>query len=191
MNMTIRQISEVAGCNIKTVREMGKRMFPMVKQIKKGYPIEYTEKQVKSIMDKLPKRNYIADPTHLGTPSPTQMGTPIEMALIQLVDQNTKMMAMMITRMDSLESKQKEQVLLPAPQIGDREQLNKLVRDYATNKLDGNYQQAYRELYSQILYRLKTNVKVKAKNEGIKTMDYLDREGLIPTCISIMIELSV
>lgn len=186
--MTIRQIAETAGCSLNTVRNIGKTIYPNIKALKSGIALDYTKEQSITIMDKLPKSNYIENPnlTNIGNPV-FDMKMFADMMAISLATA----LKPIYDKLEYIENKQSNTKLLPAPQIQDRPMLTKLVREYAVNRLGGDFQQAYRELYSQLLYRLKTNVKVRAKNEGIKTMDYLERENLIPTCISIMIELSV
>ena len=60
--MTIRQLAETAGCDITTVKRIGKTIFPDVKSIGRGVALDYTLEQSKKIMEKLPKKNYVSDP---------------------------------------------------------------------------------------------------------------------------------
>lgn len=87
-------------------------------------------------------------------------------------------------RLDKLEGNNK--LLLPAePEIEPRAYLNQLVREYAQLK-SVDFRKAWNILYTEILYRCHENIKVKAKNEGIKPVDYLDRENKLLTACSIM-----
>lgn len=47
----------------------------------------------------------------------------------------------------------------------------------------------WNELYSEVYYRLKENVKIDAKNRGISTLDYLERENLLLAVYRIALEL--
>jgi len=95
----------------------------------------------------------------------------------------------LVDRLDSLESKEPKQLALPsAPDIEPRPYLNQLVREYAQLK-DVPFPKAWNVLYDQFLYRCHENIKVKAKNEGIKPIDYMDRENKLLTACSIMKEL--
>jgi hypothetical protein len=57
--MTIRQISEAAGCHIDTVRKIARPMFPMVVSEGRGLAIDYDKEQSIDIMERLPKRNMV------------------------------------------------------------------------------------------------------------------------------------
>jgi hypothetical protein len=103
--------------------------------------------------------------------------------MAKMQEQQQQFMTAVLTRLDKQEPKQ---LLLPeAPSVNPRDYLNQLVREYAQLK-NVDFQKAWNILYTEMLYRCKTNVKVKAKNEGIKSIDYLEREGLLLTGCSIM-----
>ena len=61
--MTIRQIADVAGCDIKTVRKFARTMYPEVKAKKNGLSIDYDKTQSIAIMERLPKRNNVEYPS--------------------------------------------------------------------------------------------------------------------------------
>jgi hypothetical protein len=66
-----------------------------------------------------------------------------------------------------------------------RAYLNRLCREYSQiKKVD--FHTAWNILYTEMLYRCKINVKVRAKNEGIKAIDYLEQNNLLLTGCSIM-----
>ena len=82
-----------------------------------------------------------------------------------------------------------EQKQIEAPPKPTRSALRELVNKYAHEKTKDNYSEAWRDLYTEIYYRLHINVTTRAKNEGIKAIDYLDREGMISDAMAIMREL--
>lgn len=78
---------------------------------------------------------------------------------------------------------------IDAPQKQDRDALRQLVNQYAKDRCLNDYSKAWHILYEELYYRNKINVSVRSKNEGIKVIDYLDRENMIPQCCAIMREL--
>lgn len=90
-------------------------------------------------------------------------------------------------RLDRIEENQTpKQLLLPeVEQEEPRAYLNRLCREYSQiKKVD--FQTGWNILYTEMLYRCKINVKVRAKNEGIKPIDYLEQNNLLLTGCSIM-----
>lgn len=55
--MTARELAEVAGCNERTVRRVGKELFPS--NFRKGVKTIFEKDQCFDIMAKLPKRNLV------------------------------------------------------------------------------------------------------------------------------------
>ena len=82
-----------------------------------------------------------------------------------------------------------QQLQLEAPKKTTRAELNQLVRKYATNVLAGDFSAAWRNLYSEILYRLSRNITLCAKNSRMSPIEYLEQENLLePSCL-IVVEL--
>lgn len=77
-------------------------------------------------------------------------------------------------------------VLLPEPvEQSPRQYLNRLVREYAEVK-HISYQESWGSLYNEILYRCEINVKVRARNKGLKPIDILERENMLLQACSII-----
>jgi len=78
--MTIRQITDVAGCSINTVRNVGKIIFPNINSGGAGKTLYYTRDQAIQIMKKLPKTNYVPDPnlTNIDNPNLTNIDNPVD-----------------------------------------------------------------------------------------------------------------
>lgn len=106
--------------------------------------------------------------------------------MVKMQEQNQQFMNSVINRLERLETKEPKQLLLPsAPDLEPRAYLNQLVREYSQLK-SVDFQKSWNILYTEMLYRCKVNIKVKARNEGIKPIDYLEREGFLLTGCSIM-----
>ena len=94
------------------------------------------------------------------------------------------------SRMDKVEYQQHQRAaLLPAPQKDARSELTQLVNKHAHQNHGNDHRAAWKELYTEIYYRLHINVRKRAKNEGVKGVDILAREGLLETACAIVGEL--
>ena len=117
--------------------------------------------------------------------APTQNVEVLQM-FKAMINQNQQFMTAVINRLDLLESKEPKQLALPdVANINPRAYLNQLVREYAQLKAV-EFRKAWNVLYDQFLYRCHENIKVKAKNEGVRPIDYMDRENKLLTACSIM-----
>ena len=82
---------------------------------------------------------------------------------------------------------QEKRVMLPAPQLDARAHIKKLIDEYVSrNNIE--HGDAYRYLYREFFYRTKCNATLCAKNRGMKTIDYIDNEGMIETLEAIAME---
>lgn len=116
---------------------------------------------------------------------PSQVNEGVLMTfMLRMQEQQQQFMTAVLNELK--QTKPKEQLLLPnEPQEEPRAYLNRLVREYS--QLKGvDFRIGWNVLYTEFLYRCKTNIKVKSKNEGIKPIDYLERESLLLTGCSIM-----
>lgn len=71
-----------------------------------------------------------------------------------------------------------------APDKSDRAKLNEIVRAYVA-ATDSTYPSAWRDLYREIRYRLRIDVRKRAKNRGISKIEALDRDGLLPDAYAV------
>ena len=71
-----------------------------------------------------------------------------------------------------------------APEKNTRAKLNEIVRAYA-GATQSRAQDAWRELYREVYYRLGVNVGVRAKNRGISKIEVLDRQNMLMSAYAI------
>ena len=192
-NMTIRQIAETAGCGINTVRRIGKMKFPEVKNNNNGRAIEYSESQSIAIMDKLPKSNYVADPTQMGNQTDKvdyeaigkMIAIAVSSAMAPLINQlqNTtpQPTQLAISEKSVLE-------FPPVPDISPRKLLNQLVYKYSMS-MNIEPQEGWHELHNQFFLRCNDNVSLKARNRNMSVIDFLEKENKLLMGCSIMKEL--
>jgi hypothetical protein len=201
--MTIKELAEFTGKTEKTIqRWVAKRNDKMtlnkdIIALVKGKETNLTIDQVESILNAGSMSKDAVNILMSNARQPKDIiaqPTPLEVSLIKMVEQNNKIMSMMMIKLESMDNssvfEQPKQLSLPsAPDIKPRAYLNQLVREYSQLK-DVDFQKGWNVLYTEILYRCKENIKVKAKNEGIKPIDYLEREGKLLVACSIMKELT-
>lgn len=94
------------------------------------------------------------------------------------------------SRVDKVEYKQHQRAaLLPAPQKDARAELTQLVNSYAHQQKDGDFRAAWGDLYKEVYYRMRTNVRVRARNEGVNPVDIMEQEDMLDSACAIMGEL--
>lgn len=114
-------------------------------------------------------------------------------AIVGMTAQTAAIMEMLQetrSRVDKVEYQQHQRAaLLPAPQKDARSELTQLVNKHAHQNHGNDHRAAWKDLYTEIYYRLHINVRKRAKNEGVKGVDILAREGLLETACAIVGEL--
>ena len=79
--------------------------------------------------------------------------------------------------------------LAPPPSKSPRQELSQIMRRLAANKYDNDHRAAWNDLYREIYYRCSINVTARARHDGVKSVDVLEREGMIETAASVAMEL--
>lgn len=199
--MTIKELAEFTARTERTVRRWISKVIPlsdtmavkMSDAMKTNKPADFTLEETELILrnSTVPKVvvDSLMDQTRTKELAVNSMNNQLDMfkTMSDIMAQSmAEALKPLYNRLDNLENKQPNQLLLPSePQEEPRAYLNRLVREYA--QLKGvDFKVAWNILYTEMLYRCKTNIKVKAKNEGIKPIDYLEQSNLILTACSIM-----
>ena len=92
-----------------------------------------------------------------------------------------------MTEMFKITMEQKNQKVLAAPKISLRSLLVKKVENYA-RLIDEEVKWVWITLHRDLKFRCHINVKVRAKNEGVKPLDIIEREGLLEIAIAVLEE---
>lgn len=183
--MTIKELAETAGCNEKTVRRIGKELFP--NSFARGRKTSFNKEQCFDIMSKLPKRNIV----QMSEQERTNVRTNLNDQDIKLISSIVSMtvaetMKALDSRVSSIESKvQKRQALLPATK-STRNSLRQLVNSYS-RKHDIRHGDAWRELYQECYYTLNINFSKRASNVNMKPIDYIEANGYLEQVESVML----
>jgi transposase len=195
--MTTKEIAEAVGKTERSVRnwvskvaEKSSAMTEKSSASTSTHPADYTLDETCEIIAAGMGANaagiFRANAERSNVPA---AGTDLDQAFKAAVAGIYQMIQQHDQRISAVEGAQKQRAaLLPAPEKTPRAELSQLVRSYA-NTRGMEYRSAWTMLHQEIYYRLRINVPTRAKNEGIKPIDYLDREGMLDVACSIMAEL--
>ncbi len=180
--MTVREIAEIAGVSVDTVQKKIKEMFPEIVEQRKKTVLN--KMQAIEVMKDLRKKNFILPQNSADLP---QNSADSRLDRLESLIQKLLLVTGNLLQVQQSNQTQEKRVLLPAPQLDARAHIKKLIDEYVSrNKIE--HGDAYRYLYREFFYRTKCNATLCAKNRGMKTIDYIDNEGMIETLEAIAME---
>lgn len=182
--MTVREISQAAGCSKDHVKTVCRELFGPVGR---GNKRILSEAQTHQVMDKIIKRNVVERPAAQQEGLTAHLNSK-DIELISVIVSQTVAATMMQIdkRLQTVESRiDKNQALLP-PAITDRDRLRQMINKYAA-QTETPHSAVYNMLYNDYYYRYNTNIKQRAKNEGISVLDYAEQNGHIAELIACMV----
>ena len=192
--MTTKEIVDFTGKSVRTVRNwINKADLQGCAKTALGEVIDYTIDEVEQILNagSMSKDAVSILMQNARKPAGIEPHKNIDSNIlmtfmVQMQKQQQEFMTAVLSKLGNTNTPLNNQLSLPhAPDIEPRNYLNQLVREYSQLK-SVDYQKAWNILYTEMLYRCKTNIKVKAKNEGIRPIDYLEQSNQILTACSIM-----
>jgi len=77
-----------------------------------------------------------------------------------------------------------EMLHLPSPEKNERDQLNQIIRKYASNQ-SLPHAIVWGQLYQELYYRLNINVRKRAQNRNMPIIDYIESEGMLLQALSV------
>jgi histone H3/H4 len=180
--MTVREIAEIAGVSVDTVQKKIKEMFPEIVEQRKKTVLN--KMQAIEVMKDLRKKNFILPQNSADLP---QNSADSRLDRLESLMEKLLLVTGNLLQVQQSNQTQEKRVLLPAPQLDARAHIKKLIDEYVSrNKIE--HGDAYRYLYREFFYRTKCNATLCAKNRGMKTIDYIDNEGMIETLEAIAME---
>lgn len=200
--MTTKEIAEAVNKDVTTVQRWIKRLNGKMQSIDSKMqssspmkPAEFNLEETCSIIEVGLGKN-AADIYRMNAKTNSSSGdSSLTARDIDLIGKLTasivaETMRQLDARMGKIETRIEErQALLPPPEIKPRDQVNKIMREYA-HKHGIEVQDAWRELYRDFGYRFNCSPKICAKNRGITTLDYIESEGMMDSLLAVAIELN-
>ena len=180
--MTTKEIADIAGVSVDTVQKKIKEMFPEIVEQRKKTVLN--KMQAIEVMKDLRKKNFILPQNSADLP---QNSADSRLDRLESLMEKLLLVTGNLLQVQQSNQTQEKRVLLPAPQLDARAHIKKLIDEYVSrNKIE--HGDAYRYLYREFFYRTKCNATLCAKNRGMKTIDYIDDEGMIETLEAIAME---
>jgi len=180
--MTTKEIAEIAGVSVDTVQKKIKELYPEIVEQRKRTVLNKT--QAIEVMKDLRKKNFILPQNSADLP---QNSADSRLDRLESLMEKLLLVTGNLLQVQQSNQTQEKRVLLPAPQLDSRSHIKKLIDEYVSrNKIE--HGDAYRYLYREFFYRTKCNATLCAKNRGMKTIDYIDDEGMIETLEAIAME---
>jgi hypothetical protein len=186
--MTVRQIATAAGCNHKTVRTVIDRLYPGRAQ--NGVRLEFDKIETCAIMQELPKRNMVEEPSQKREADLPESGKLDLAALVrETVAAAVREIVPALVEAVRIASQPAQPLALPPPpELEPRDALRKLVTQYAgTHGRD--YKAAWQNLYGEFELRSHRNIRQCAKNRGLDTLDYCENENILGELLALAFSL--
>jgi histone H3/H4/NACalpha-BTF3-like transcription factor len=196
--MTTKEIADIAGVSIDTVQKVAREVYP--EKFGQGKRVTYLKAEAISVMSLIRKRNFVELPKDAEVLPKDAEVLPQNAKVSFLSEKDIAIISQIVSvtvsetikaldgRMTNIEQKiEQRKILLPAPQLDARAHIKKMIDEYVSrNGIE--HSDAYRYLYREFFYRTKCNASLCAKNRGMKTIDYIDDEGMIETLEAIAME---
>jgi len=199
--MTTKQIAEAVGKDQRTVArwvsQVSDKMTEVYDKVSEAKatskPADYNLEETCAIIEAGMGKN-AADIYRTNAratlPSTPDGGNDLDAAFKAAIVQLTNMVAGLDNRLTTIEGDHADRkALAPPPGKSPRAELNEAVRRLAADSFENDYRLAWRAILKEIYYRMHINVGVRARNEGVKPIDFLEREGLLQTATSIAVEI--
>ena len=196
--MTTREIAEAVGKDERTVQRWAKKTGDKMSSIsdklssigKTGKPADYDLDETCAIIETGMGKNaaslFRENAKHSIAPAQGSSLTARDMEVIGGIV--ASVMANLSARIGHIEQRiDQRQALLPAPEVKPRDNISRIVRQYAHDN-NVEFRQAWGELYREYGYRTNSNPTISARNRGMGIIDYIEAEGMIGTLESIAID---
>lgn len=198
--MNTREIAKSVNKNVSTIQRWVNKAARKMQSIDgkmqsstSTYPADYTLEETLAIIEAGMGKNAAgifranAEREPQARETLTQRDKELIAEIVSMTVSRT--MERLDQRMATIENHyQQRAALLPAPQISDRENLNRIIRQYAKDQ-GISHSVVWGTLYSELYYRLNVNVRLRAENRNIPVIEYIDQEGLMPETLSIALEM--
>lgn len=195
--MTTKEIAEAVGKDERTVQRWAKATGAKVPSIgdkvsasspanPANYDLEETVAIIEHGMGKNAASLFRENAKRALIPAQGSSLTARDMEVIGGIV--ASVMANLSARMGDIEAKiEQRQALLPPPQVKPRDNISRIVREYA-HANDMEYAVAWGALYREYGYRTNSNPRIAAGNRKMPIIDYIEAEGMIGTLEAVAID---
>lgn len=198
MKMTTKQVADFFGKSVTTVLRAAKKAGV---ETRKGQAKLYTKEEVSSLSKALYKTVPAIVKDSIDLTFANDVSEPMANAKVSFLSEKdiaiiSQIVSVTVSetikaldgRMTNIEQKiEQRKLLLAAPRLDARAHIKKMIDEYVSrNGIE--HRDAYRYLYREFFYRTRCNASLCAKNRGMKTIDYIDDEGMIEILEAIAME---
>lgn len=184
--MTIKELAEVAGCSVITVRRTIKGYFPQL--TKKGKVTKIGKEDAFDIMAILPKRNNLDH--NFNQKSNVVQGID-KSIFAEIITETVKQLTPVIKEIVNSELagvQPKPEPKLLAPKLEPKDEIRRIINNY-TAHVKNEYRDNWNLLYQECYYRLGKNFRTLAHNRQMKPLELIVEEGFAPDVLLIAREI--
>jgi len=188
--MTIREIAKLTGKSETTVRrwvssaKMAHISAKMADASRKKEPADFTLEETITII-RSGGNDTLADLLQQNADQDKKtVITKREIQMIQVAVRQVTEDIMKYINQPAQAEIRGGQLHLPAPEKNERDQLNQIIRKYASSQ-SFPHAVVWGQLYQELYYRLNINVRQRAQNRNMPIIDYVESEGLLPQALSV------
>lgn len=183
--MTIKELADVAGVSVETIRRKGKLLFPGMHT--RGVKTHYTENQCRTLISEVKKKNMVSALPQSKEVVPHSVEVDYEAIGKMISIAVSSAMKPIIDNIKTMQT-QPSQKALTAPEMDYRAMLNQIVRKYAKSRTEDNMQEAWGVLYEELYYRCHVSIRTRANNSGRSKLDEIESANLLESAYLIMVE---
>jgi len=181
--MTLREMAEVAGVSPETVRAKAKELYP--DKFMKGKKTFFNQQEAIPIMAELRKKGFVQPTENLEVITRTDLMTMVAPIVAETIKQLIPLIQSVSQGRNEIGQTAEVKPVLPP--ISPRKELNLLANQ--AGRSIGSYSEPWNQIYKNAYYRLGINLRERAKNRGMDTLDYAEAEGYLPQLVAIAREI--
>ena len=181
--MTFKEIALAAGCSYRTTRSYAKRLWPE-RSFNGKLGDGLNEVDSNMLMGCLPKRNLVASGNSsagevANLPPGTGQMTAFNSNRIDRLELMVEKLVIAVTQITTTFVNQKpaQAQIASLPEIPIRKRIFNVVKAWAVNQGDSDFEGAFHRLYTDFSDRFGIDVQLRARNRGIKPIEYIEQEG--------------
>ena len=183
--MTTKELAEIAGVSERTIRRIAENEVGYV--FENGKAANYSEREAVEIMRLARKKGFITPRQNAEVRTPIVDNLEMTSFVSSIVSETIKQLLPYIQNQSLQPVQSIPQRKTALPPIDPRKELNMIAKE--AGYITGNYSEPWNQIYKHAYYRLGINLRERAKNRGMDTLDYAEAENYIPQLLEIAREI--